>query len=269
MMTGQNPLAAVAARSGVGTGRSSRLMAHRLSVCGDAAEAKRYGAGFEEAWLALHGGAAPAKGQVATLPQATRALAPTVADCAPIAQPVKAQPAPAAASPAPPPKPMPVPAEIAALGSAPTDAYRSSFRAANNRALRLLAHPTARHRNLAVMDLVTQGLDDDAIFARLPEQLTDQQHRSRAAADAAWSKAYGLGAPKPPQGHGSFRTSTTDARAKVDGVWDRAYRAANAEGGPRQAQAGGNARAAADAVWDRVNAKRDALVAHLDHEGGK
>lgn len=210
-MSGQDTLAAVAARGVAGTGGSSRLMAHRLSVCGDAAEAKRHGARFEEAWLALHGGVAPAPARAAAAPlAATKQLAAAVPDRVAKDQPARAHASPTAASPAPMPKPMPVPAEISALGSVATEAYRLSFRAANNRALRLLAHPAARDRQLAVVALVTQGLDDEAIIAGLPGELTDQQHRSRAAADAAWSKAYGIEAPKPPLRHGSAGTSGTD-----------------------------------------------------------
>lgn len=101
------------------------------------------------------------------------------------------------------PKPMPVPSYIDAMGPACAQAYRHGFRAETQRGLRLLAHPVARGRHIAVGKLLVEGLSDAEIIARLPQEATDDEQRAKtrqAEISGMW-----MAAARAGSGFRSFR----------------------------------------------------------------
>jgi hypothetical protein len=180
--------------AGLPRGTSSRLLAHRLNTY-SRDQAVAAGPDFFRHWQAVRAPSASAAVSPATPKKVSAALA--------IAQA---------------PKPMSVPKEIEAKGSECAHAYRRAFRDANSRALKLLAHPAARGRHIAVGHLIGEGLTDAQIIARLPQETNDEQQRAmmrQAEISATWDRAIAANNP----GH----TRAVSSSSASGDVWGLAY----------------------------------------------
>ncbi len=131
-----------------------------------------------------------------------------------------AAPKPKVAAAPPRPQPMKVPAHVEARGQAYADAFRSGFARASSQMARLWGHAAVQGRYGSAMMLVTEGMTDDAIIARLPNTLTDRQR----ATDRVWERAMAaVYRPGRAAGAADERKQTGKAgdRNSAD-VWDRA-----------------------------------------------
>lgn len=144
------------------------------------------------------------------------------------------------------PKPMPVPADVEARGPDFVRGYRDGFRRENRRCLALLAHPAARGKGISLSQLICQGLDDDAILARLPQAASDEEQRvmmRRAEVGAVWDRAIAKAFGQPAPATASSPSNSADQ------LWANAIAANNPGYKPPATPS------SASETWDRVYAK--------------
>ncbi|PSO12615.1 MULTISPECIES: hypothetical protein [unclassified Sphingobium] len=245
-------------------GGSARLMAHRLATF-DAEQAKRESPKFQEAWAARRSGTASVTpGPVTSAP--VTPITPVATAPVPDINPPIAASTPSAVD----------LARAAAIHSQIVTAQANAEVEKQRAAQEAATAETARRR--AAADAVwnkVNGFPADA--ARATGGTVDPK---QAAADSVWDRAW---ASSPRNGHLVSQADTGElttadrpdpSMTASDLVWAKAHAKAGEQrqslptGNPAAHReglsSGQDARSEASAVWDRVNAKREALYAHME-----